>query len=79
MAFHDTHRGCNKNVSLGPFCNNWGNGTQGNGLIPDWTPVYYDHTKLTLPYWIPCMFFSFYVQSMLKHLHVCFAFIIIKK
>eukprot|EP01084_Bolivina_argentea_P077847 141264_1 len=51
MAFHDTHRGCGG--AQGPFCNNWGNGTNGMGNIPDWKPINYDATKLKLPYWIP--------------------------
>ena len=51
MAFHDTHRGCGGDE--GPFCNFWGNGTEGMGTIPDWTPITYDPNTINLPYWMP--------------------------
>ena len=51
MAFIDTHRGCNDD--RGPFCNYWGNGTEGMGVIPDWNPITYNPDTIKLPYWMP--------------------------
>lgn len=41
VAFHDTHRCGHSQPQYGAFCEKFGNGEPGMGLIPDWTPVYY--------------------------------------
>ena len=53
MSFHDTHRRGDKNDKYGPFYNYWGNGTEENGYIPDWTPINYNYKNLSLPYFMP--------------------------
>ncbi|ESO95264.1 hypothetical protein LOTGIDRAFT_175173 [Lottia gigantea] len=54
IGFFDPHRcgvvGQNK---LGEFCENFGDGRPGNGVIPDWNPTYYDPASLEVPYFIP--------------------------
>ena len=47
IGFHDTHRGCGSG-----FCENFGDGSKGNGLIPDWNPVTYDPEDVEVPYFI---------------------------
>lgn len=53
MAFHDPHRCGHTNPEYGEFCQHFGNGDEGMGLIPDWQPIYYQPDELILPYFIP--------------------------
>ena len=47
IGFFDAHRGCG--VS---FCEDFGDGSKGNGVIPDWKPVEYDPQDVEVPYFI---------------------------
>ena len=53
MAFHDPHRCDHSNPGYGHFCDRFGDGQPGNGLIPDWTPQRYSPDEVLLPYFIP--------------------------
>jgi N-sulfoglucosamine sulfohydrolase len=53
VAFHDPHRCGHTNPEYGEFCQHFGNGDEGMGLIPDWHPIYYQFDELELPYYIP--------------------------
>lgn len=50
VAFHDPHR--DSSMRYGPFCERFGNGEPGMGLIPDWRPALYDPDKVVLPYFV---------------------------
>lgn len=53
VAFHDPHRCGHTNPEYGEFCEQFGNGEEGMGVIPDWQPIYYQADELQLPYFIP--------------------------
>nr|XP_019542958.2 N-sulphoglucosamine sulphohydrolase [Aedes albopictus] len=53
VSFHDPHRCGHITPQYGPFCERWGSGEEGMGLIPDWHPIYYVWDELILPYYIP--------------------------
>ncbi|XP_063916654.1 N-sulphoglucosamine sulphohydrolase [Zophobas morio] len=53
VAFHDPHRCGHTNPEYGNFCESFGNGDEGMGLIPDWQPIYYQYDEIDLPYFIP--------------------------
>ncbi|XP_970679.2 N-sulphoglucosamine sulphohydrolase isoform X1 [Tribolium castaneum] len=53
VAFHDPHRCGHTHPEYGQFCQRFGNGDVGMGLIPDWRPIYYQWDELELPYYIP--------------------------
>ncbi|KAG5873577.1 hypothetical protein JTB14_004835 [Gonioctena quinquepunctata] len=53
IAFHDPHRCGHTNPEYGEFCQHFGNGEEGMGLIPDWKPIYYQPDELELPYFVP--------------------------
>ncbi|XP_018566402.1 N-sulphoglucosamine sulphohydrolase [Anoplophora glabripennis] len=53
IAFHDPHRCGHTNPEYGEFCQHFGNGDPGMGLIPDWQPIYYQPDELELPYYVP--------------------------
>lgn len=53
IAFHDPHRCGHTNPEYGEFCQHFGNGDTGMGLIPDWHPIYYQPDEIELPYYIP--------------------------
>lgn len=53
MAFHDPHRCGHTNPEFGDFCQRFGNGDIGMGVIPDWKPIYYQWDEIELPYYIP--------------------------
>ncbi len=57
VGFHDPHRcsagGELPRGELGNFCEKFGSGTPGMGVIPDWHPIHYDPDKLELPWFIP--------------------------
>ena len=52
MAFFDVHR-CEAGGPLGGFCELYGDGGEGHGTIPDWTPKTYDPSSVEVPYYIP--------------------------
>ena len=39
-------------MRYGPFCERFGNGEPGMGLIPDWKPSIYRPEDVTVPYFI---------------------------
>lgn len=39
VAFHDPHRCGHVTPQYGPFCERFGSGEEGMGLIPDWHPI----------------------------------------
>ena len=47
IGFFDAHRGCGVT-----FCEDFGDGSKGNGVIPDWTPVEYKPEDVDVPYFI---------------------------
>jgi N-sulfoglucosamine sulfohydrolase len=56
VAFHDPHRCGHTNPEYGAFCEKFGNGEPGMGLIEDWKPIYYVPDEITppqLPYFVP--------------------------
>ncbi len=50
IAFHDVHRCGHTYPQLGQFCEKFGNGDPGMGVIPDWKPVLYDPDDVIVPY-----------------------------
>ncbi|XP_047517683.1 N-sulphoglucosamine sulphohydrolase isoform X1 [Pieris napi] len=50
VAFHDPHRCGHSEIEYGAFCERWGSGEVGAGLIPDWKPWYYQWDEVALPY-----------------------------
>lgn len=53
VAFHDPHRCLHSNPKYGIFCENFGNGQPGMGVMPDWTPNIYDPQEVQVPYFVP--------------------------
>lgn len=53
VAFHDPHRCGHVTPQYGSFCERFGSGEIGMGLIPDWHPIYYQWDELDLPYYVP--------------------------
>uniref|UniRef100_A0A6M2DWX7 Putative sulfatase n=1 Tax=Xenopsylla cheopis TaxID=163159 RepID=A0A6M2DWX7_XENCH len=53
VAFHDPHRCGHVTPQYGSYCERWGSGEEGMGMIPDWHPIYYQWDQLELPYYIP--------------------------
>ncbi|XP_013388757.1 N-sulphoglucosamine sulphohydrolase [Lingula anatina] len=49
IGFHDPHRCGHTSPQFGPFCEKYGNGQAGMGVIPDWTPVKYDPDQVIVP------------------------------
>lgn len=43
VAFHDPHRCGHVTPQYGPFCERFGSGEIGMGLIPDWHPIVIVH------------------------------------
>ncbi|XP_026746870.1 N-sulphoglucosamine sulphohydrolase isoform X1 [Trichoplusia ni] len=52
VSFHDPHRCGHTDPQFGPFCERFGSGEEGMGLIPDWHPIYYQWEQVELPYFI---------------------------
>ncbi|XP_014285239.1 N-sulphoglucosamine sulphohydrolase isoform X1 [Halyomorpha halys] len=52
VGFHDPHRCGHSNPKYGNFCEQFGNGKPGMGLIPDWTPMIYKQDDVIVPYHI---------------------------
>lgn len=53
VAFHDPHRCLHSNPKYGIFCEEFGNGKPGMGLIPDWKPIVYSSDEVIVPYFAP--------------------------
>lgn len=53
VSFHDPHRCGRTKPQYGSFCERWGSGEEGMGLIPDWRPIYYQWDELEIPYYVP--------------------------
>ncbi|XP_050302215.1 N-sulphoglucosamine sulphohydrolase [Anthonomus grandis grandis] len=53
VAFHDPHRCGHTNPEFGEFCQKFGNGEEGMGLIPDWVPIHYQWDEIEPPYYVP--------------------------
>lgn len=53
VAFHDPHRCGHTNPEYGQFCEKFGNGETGMGLIPDWKPIHYSPEEVEVPYFVP--------------------------
>uniref|UniRef100_A0A336KLZ7 CSON006743 protein n=1 Tax=Culicoides sonorensis TaxID=179676 RepID=A0A336KLZ7_CULSO len=52
ISFHDPHRCGRITPQYGSFCERWGSGEEGMGLIPDWHPIYYVWDEIDLPYYV---------------------------
>lgn len=52
VAPHDPHRCGRVTPQFGPFCERFGSGEEGMGVIEDWKPIYYDWQQVQLPYYI---------------------------
>lgn len=52
VSFHDPHRCGHVTPQYGSFCERWGSGEQGMGLIPDWHPIYYQWDEIDLPFYV---------------------------
>ncbi|KAK3696272.1 hypothetical protein RRG08_027712 [Elysia crispata] len=50
IGFHDPHRCGSTNPEYGQFCEKFGNGEPGMGIIPDWKPVHYSPEEIVVPY-----------------------------
>ncbi|XP_067618059.1 N-sulphoglucosamine sulphohydrolase [Eurosta solidaginis] len=53
IGFHDPHRCGHITPQYGEFCERWGSGEEGMGVIPDWKPIYYDWRNLEVPAHLP--------------------------
>lgn len=53
IGFHDPHRCGNEDPKYGAFCEKFGDGSPGNGLIPDWHPIDYSPDDVDVPYFVP--------------------------
>uniref|UniRef100_A0A0A9WTF1 N-sulfoglucosamine sulfohydrolase n=2 Tax=Lygus hesperus TaxID=30085 RepID=A0A0A9WTF1_LYGHE len=52
IGFHDPHRCGHTHPEYGSFCEKFGDGDEGHGLIPDWTPVIYRPEDVFVPYYV---------------------------
>ena len=52
IGFFDAHR-ASSTAPCGGFCERFGDGSSGMGVIPDWTPVDYDPNDVEVPFFIP--------------------------
>ncbi|XP_030759197.1 N-sulphoglucosamine sulphohydrolase [Sitophilus oryzae] len=53
VAFHDPHRCGHTNPEYGQFCEKFGNGEEGMGVIQDWQPIDYQWDEVQVPYYVP--------------------------
>ena len=54
IGFHDPHRCMGSTIEMyGNFCERFGDGSPGQGTIPDWHPVEYDPSEVEVPYFLP--------------------------
>ncbi|XP_070580308.1 N-sulphoglucosamine sulphohydrolase-like isoform X2 [Ptychodera flava] len=51
IGFNDPHR-CTADAERGAFCEMFGNGQPGKGIIKDWKPVYYKPEEVIVPFFI---------------------------
>lgn len=52
IGFHDPHRCGSVHPQYGAFCEKFGNGEPGMGVIPDWKPIKYDPAEVAVPYFV---------------------------
>ncbi|KAL8619253.1 hypothetical protein ACOMHN_050034 [Nucella lapillus] len=52
IGFHDPHRCGSVHPQYGVFCEKFGNGEPGMGVIPDWKPARYDPAQVAVPYFV---------------------------
>ncbi|KAK8382114.1 hypothetical protein O3P69_015225 [Scylla paramamosain] len=52
VGFHDPHRCGHTHPQYGAFCERFGDGTPGMGIIPDWTPEQYRPEDVAVPFFI---------------------------
>ena len=52
IGFHDPHRCGHTHPEYGQFCEKFGDGSHGMGVIPDWTPITYDPNDVIVPYFV---------------------------
>lgn len=52
IGFHDPHRCGHTQPQYGAFCEKFGNGEPGMGMIPDWKPISYSPDQVIVPYFI---------------------------
>lgn len=52
VGFHDPHRCGHTNPEYGQFCEKFGDGEAGMGVIPDWRPVRYTPQQVVVPYFV---------------------------
>ena len=50
ISMHDPHRCGHITPEYGSFCERWGSGEIGTGIIPDWKPIYVISTKKHIDY-----------------------------
>ena len=52
IGFHDPHRCGHSHPEYGVFCEKFGNGEPGMGIIPDWKPHSYSPENVIVPYFV---------------------------
>lgn len=52
VGFHDPHRCGHTHPEYGQFCEKFGDGTPGMGIIPDWQPTQYDPRYVEVPHFV---------------------------
>eukprot|EP00946_MAST-07B_sp_MAST-7B-sp1_P004289 g4289.t1 len=52
VGFGDVHR-CKFKSAVGSFCEFYGSGKNGQGVIPDWTPTFYNPKDVVVPPFLP--------------------------
>ena len=52
IGFHDPHQCGNKNPKYGVFCEKFGDGSPGMGVIPDWHPIDYSPDDVYVPFFV---------------------------
>lgn len=52
IGFHDPHRCGHTHPEYGVFCERYGDGSPGMGVIPDWHPIDYTSDDVYVPYFI---------------------------
>ena len=55
IGFNDNHRcgGVKAKTKWGEFCEKFGDGVSGQGVIPDWKPVFYKPEDVIVPPYLP--------------------------
>ena len=52
IGLHDPHRCGHTNPEFGVFCEKFGDGSEGMGMIPDWHPIDYSPDDVLVPYFV---------------------------